>query len=76
MEKELFTWEGLEEACATLLMFSDCTFIKDFGPIKMGDKFDVVAITPENSTIDCQTYAGVIIHSLKFKLEYDSSQQT
>lgn len=44
MEKDLIEYEECVDASDVLLMFENCTFKRDIGPIKKGDMFKFVSI--------------------------------
>ncbi len=50
IETGLFAWKELQENVVECMMYSDCTFLKDFGPWKKDQVVDLIWINFDQST--------------------------
>lgn len=70
MEKQLFTWGSWDSIDTLFMSFTDCTFIKNVGKYKAGDKAYCIDMDYENERMDVYESADNLnTPSTTFKLE-------
>ena len=58
MFKELFTFEDLQEASGAMFGFSQVTMLKDFGPLKSGQRVGGIWFLFEKSVVEIYNNEG------------------
>jgi hypothetical protein len=51
MEKDLFSWEDWEMADELMYLFKHCTMLRNFWPLREGEKYDSIALDYENGRL-------------------------
>lgn len=70
MEKQLFTWGSWDMFDTLFMSFMDCTFIKNVGKYKVGDKAYCIDMDYENGTMSVyESEDDLDTPSATFKLE-------
>lgn len=70
MFKNLLEYEELQEACAEIFGFSGVTMLRDFGPLKKGQKLEGLWFDLEKSLVESfENNDGKPSISFQFRLE-------
>lgn len=66
LEQKFFTWEGWDHAGTVALQFYDCKMVADFGPLRVGESYDIIFL--DYSYGRCDVYKdGDDEHSITFQ---------
>jgi hypothetical protein len=69
MEQDLFTWQAwcLTDAM-TFFFYDHIEFVKDFGPIKKGDKFSGATVNYGDGCLVVFDTNGDVVHTIKIEV--------
>lgn len=70
MFKDLLEYESLDEACEDCFGFSNIILLRDFGPLKKGQKIDSIWFHLTTSTVEiCDVNTGEVLQKFQFKID-------
>lgn len=65
MEREIFKWDGWEDLGIMCNQYYDCTILKDFGPLRKGQKWPTIEVNCEKGYIHVYDVDDTIKHKIK-----------
>lgn len=69
MFDDIFNYEVLQEASEQMFGFSKITMLRDFGPLKAGEKHAHIWFDTESAEVTVYADDNTLTHLFRFKLE-------